>query len=130
MKIEPFFGEHFKNVVNGVERRESVYPGKQPSVFLVPMIVVVECRHGAQIGANLLPEEFPQLFAQPVYRETLSRREELRSCISSPNHGIVTIMGDSNPKNTQKKKAQQSAKKVSGQKKPVVPSVPASGKRK
>jgi hypothetical protein len=37
-------------------------------------------------------------------------------------------MGDSNPKNTQKKKAQQSAKKVSGQKKP--PSVPASGKRK
>jgi hypothetical protein len=26
--------------------------------------------------ANLLPEEFPQLFAQPVYRETLSGREE------------------------------------------------------
>ena len=43
--------------------------------------------------------------------------------------GIVTIMGDSNPKNTQKKKAQQSAKKVSGQKKPVAPSVPASGKK-
>ena len=64
MKFEPFFGEHFKNVVNGVERRESVHPGKQPSVFLVPMIVVVECRHGAQFGANLLPEEFPQLFAQ------------------------------------------------------------------
>jgi hypothetical protein len=39
-------------------------------------------------------------------------------------------MGDSNPKNTQKKKAQQSAKKVSGQKKPVAPSVRASGKRK
>jgi hypothetical protein len=54
----------------------------------------------------------------------------LRSCISSPNHGIVTIMGDSNPKNTQKKKAQQNAKKVSGQKKPVASSVPASGKRK
>ena len=42
----------------------------------------------------------------------------------------TTSMGDSNPKNTQKKKAQQSAKKVSGQKKPVAPSVPASGKRK
>ena len=54
----------------------------------------------------------------------------LRSCISSPNHGILSSMGDSNPKNTQKKKAQQSAKKVSGQKKPVAPSVPASGKRK
>jgi hypothetical protein len=54
----------------------------------------------------------------------------LRACISSPNHGIVTMMGDSNPKNTQKKKAQQSAKKVSGQKKPVAPSLPASGKRK
>jgi hypothetical protein len=39
-------------------------------------------------------------------------------------------MGDSNPKNTQKKKARQSAKKVSGQKKPVAPSVPASGKKK
>ena len=30
----------------------------------------------AQFRANLLPEEFPQLFAQPVYRETLSGREE------------------------------------------------------
>ena len=27
-------------------------------------------------GGSLLPEEFPQFFAQPVYRETLSRREE------------------------------------------------------
>ena len=27
-------------------------------------------------GGSLLPEEFPQLFAQPVYRETLSGREE------------------------------------------------------
>ena len=59
--------------------------------------------------------------------------EPINSCfaIASPHPiGIVTIMGDSNPKNTQKKKAQQSAKKVSGQKKPVAPSVPASGKRK
>jgi hypothetical protein len=39
-------------------------------------------------------------------------------------------MGDSNPKNIQKKKTQQNAKKVSSQKKPVAPSVPASGKRK
>jgi hypothetical protein len=30
----------------------------------------VECRHGAQFRSNLLPEEFPQLFAQPVYGET------------------------------------------------------------
>ena len=54
----------------------------------------------------------------------------LRSCISSPNREILTIMGDSNPKNIQKKKTQQSAKKVSSQKKPVAPSVPAPGKRK
>ena len=27
-------------------------------------------------GSNLLPEEFPQLFAQPVYCETLSGGEE------------------------------------------------------
>jgi hypothetical protein len=39
-------------------------------------------------------------------------------------------MGDSNPKNTQKKKAQQNAKKAGGQKKPGAPSVPASGKKK
>jgi hypothetical protein len=39
-------------------------------------------------------------------------------------------MGDSNPKNNQKKKAQQSAKKSSNQKKPTAPSPQASGKRK
>src|SRR4029077_174961 len=36
----------------------------------------VECRHGTQFRANLLPEEFPQFFAQPVDGETLSRGEE------------------------------------------------------
>jgi hypothetical protein len=33
-------------------------------------------RHGAQFRTNLLPEEFSQLFAQPVDRETLSGSEE------------------------------------------------------
>jgi len=40
------------------------------------------------------------------------------------------IMGDTNPKNNQKKKAQQSAKKASNQKKPVAPSAPAPAKKK
>jgi hypothetical protein len=39
-------------------------------------------------------------------------------------------MGDSNPKNKQKKKTQQSAKKSSSQTKPAAPSVQASFKRK
>ena len=39
------------------------------------------------------------------------------------------IMGYSNPKNNQKKKAQQSAKKASNVKKPATPS-PAAGKKK
>jgi len=38
-------------------------------------------------------------------------------------------MGDSNPKNNQKKKAQQSAKKTSNQKKPAAPSVQAARKK-
>jgi hypothetical protein len=38
-------------------------------------------------------------------------------------------MGDSNPKNNQKKKAQQDAKKASGQKKPTAPSVQALRKK-
>ena len=37
---------------------------------------LVERRHGAQFRANLLAEEFPQFFAQPVDCETLSRGEE------------------------------------------------------
>jgi hypothetical protein len=39
-------------------------------------------------------------------------------------------MGDSNPKNNQKKKAQQSAKKASNQKKPATPSAPPHGKKR
>jgi hypothetical protein len=39
-------------------------------------------------------------------------------------------MGDSNPKNKQKQKAQQSAKKTGNQKKPAAPSPQASAKRK
>jgi len=37
-------------------------------------------------------------------------------------------MGDANPKNKQKQKAQQSAKKTSNQKKPAVASLPAKKK--
>jgi len=40
------------------------------------------------------------------------------------------IMGDSNPKNNQKKKAQQNAKKASNQKKPATASVQAPVKKK
>ena len=39
------------------------------------MTPVVERRPGAQFRANLLPEKSPQLFTQPVYRETFSGRE-------------------------------------------------------
>jgi hypothetical protein len=39
-------------------------------------------------------------------------------------------MGDSNPKNIQKKKSQQGAKKASSQKQPATPSVQGSPKRK
>jgi hypothetical protein len=42
---------------------------------------------------------------------------------------MVNIMGDTNPKNNQKKKAQQSAKKASGQKHPASPA-PAAARRK
>jgi hypothetical protein len=36
---------------------------------------------------------------------------------------MVGGMGDTNPKNSQKKKAQQIAKKAAGQKKPAAPSL-------
>jgi hypothetical protein len=39
-------------------------------------------------------------------------------------------MGDSNPKNNQKKKAQQDAKKARNQKKPATPSGLSSAKKK
>ncbi len=39
-------------------------------------------------------------------------------------------MGDSNPKNKQKQKNQQTAKKASNQKKPAVSSFQATGKKK
>ncbi len=39
-------------------------------------------------------------------------------------------MGDSNPKNNQKKKAQHDAKKVKNQKKPTVSSLPSTGAKK
>jgi len=42
---------------------------------------------------------------------------------------IMKAMGDSNPKNNQKKKAQQSAKKASNQKKPAVSSQTAPKKK-
>lgn len=39
-------------------------------------------------------------------------------------------MGDTNPKNTQKKKAQQSVKKSGNQKQPVAAASPASARKK
>ena len=37
------------------------------------LLNVAQRRHGAQLRADLLAEEFPQLFAKPVDREALSR---------------------------------------------------------
>jgi hypothetical protein len=37
---------------------------------------VTERRHGPHFCADLLPEKFPELFAQSVHREALAGREE------------------------------------------------------
>ncbi len=53
----------------------------------------------------------------------------ISACLAPAKPPMVAGMGDTNPKNNQKKKAQASAKKAGNQKKPAVSSAPA-GKKK
>jgi len=76
---------------------------------------------------HLLPDGFTRISEVKIRK--VYGQPGVSACIFPGNGGMVAVMGDTNPKNNQKKKAQQSAKKASGQKKPAAPSVPAARKK-
>jgi hypothetical protein len=78
-------------------------------------------------AGDLLPGGFSRI-SEVKIRKVYSQFP-VSPCLTPAKSALVTFMGDTNPKNNQKKKAQQSAKKAGNQKKGPTPSPTAARKK-
>ncbi len=82
---------------------------------------------GKATALDLMPGGFTRVSEVKIRK--VYTQFPVSSCVAPAKTRLVPIMGDSNPKNNQKKKAQQDAKKAGNQKKPATPSAPAARKK-